>query len=312
MRHWTQKADYTSIAYEGTVPREVTLAAKWVEIQPKAEQQLQKANSEFPNMKEAGGVIPASVLVQAIQTTAKDNQQEFLPVNNVVALIRQSTQFTLRGWFDSVPADVMQWPDPPHVEFANCSFDSPEDVKRFVEMYGFGAGMIHEPPKKITGLGDLHATSRFEADYGFDDPRKQAPRKLAITVERLKRDQEFLRRYWGKTAQAKPLTQHFLWSPDDISFASGKPRIVISDIWDYILVLLLIDLSAGRLKVCANPGCSQLKYFAEGRRDQKFCSTKCKNEFHIHLWLANPENRDRWNADRRKSTRAKASPGRKT
>jgi len=54
-------------------------------------------------MKEAGGVIPASTLLQEIQKTAREHRQEFLPVNNVIALIRQTTQFTLRSWFDSVP-----------------------------------------------------------------------------------------------------------------------------------------------------------------------------------------------------------------
>jgi hypothetical protein len=337
MRSWTNIADYTAITYQGTVPSKAILTSKGVEIRPKAVQlgegkpefpNMKEAGGvipattlgeliqkvvrehppEFPSMKEAGGVIPAQTLLQEIQKTVREHQQEFLPLNNVIALIRQTTQFTMRSWFDSVPADAKQWPDPPHVEFANCAFDSPEDVKRFVESYGFGAGMIHQPPEeKETVL--LHAM-RFVEDYGFDDPYKQHPQRLTITANRLKQDQGFLRRYWGKAAQAEPLKQHFLWSPDDINFVNGKLQIILSDIWDYILVLFLIDLSKARLRVCENPLCRRLKYFVQERSDQKYCSTSCKNTVNVNRWLAISGNRDNWNAERRQARRPKPKTGR--
>jgi len=310
MRHWTSKDDYTAVAYEGTIPRRVIPTSEGVEILPKAREERRE---EFPNIKQAGGLIPVSMLVEKIQKAAQDSREEFLPVNNVIATIRDTAQFTLRSWVDSVPADVKRWPDPPHVEFANCTFDSPEDVKRFVEAYGFGAGMIHEPPK-ATGLWptlDLEVT-RLVEDYGFnlqqiyDEPQK----KMTIGVERLKADQQFLRQSWGKTEQGQALRNSFLWSPEDIEFVNGKPRIIVKDIWDYILVLHLIDLSKGRLRVCQNSQCKQLKYFVQERRDQKYCSTSCKNTFHMNLWLAMPENREHWNAARRKS-KGKAKPARR-
>jgi hypothetical protein len=147
-----------------------------------------------------------------------------------------------------------------------------------VENYGFSAGMIYDP--------------------GF---RYKPPEAITVTVERLRQNQEFLRRSWGRNERAEALKNVFLWSPDDIDFVNGKPQVIVRDIWDYILVLFLIDLSAGRLKICAYPDCHRLKYFVKERRDQKYCSTSCKNTFHVNLFLANPENRKSWNADRRKA-----------
>jgi hypothetical protein len=317
--HWTSKADYTVVRYRGTVPRAVFRLPDGVEILPKARKKeiYQEAEPELPNIKDAGGVIPASRVVEEIQKTAKDYRQEFLPVNNVMAIIRNTAQFSLWSLIDSHPADVKCWPDPPHVEFANCTFDNPDDVKRFVEGYGFGAGMIHDIPKHESVLKDLAAsTGRLVEDYGFDAKKiyGQPFNRLAISVNRLKEDQSFLRRHWSKTAQAHPLKQHFLWSPDDINFVNGRAQIVLSDIWDYILVLFLIDLSRGRLRVCANPSCRRLKYFVQERPDQKYCSTPCKNNVGIRNYLADKLKRDEWNAARRKAANGKpkriVGPGR--
>jgi hypothetical protein len=302
--HWTSKADYTGIDFRGTVPRNLVTTSKGVEIHPSLAKLPQ--STELPNLKEAGAVIPTLLLIKEIQKTMKDSRQQFFPLSNVMAIVRYTTQFTLRSAFDSVPADATQWPDPPHVEFANCTFESPGDVKRFVEEYGFSAGMIHEHPPKYTQL-DLSVYAQCTEDYGFDLGKiyDRTPQKVAISMNRLQQDQVFLRRHWNKTAQPQPVKQHFLWSPNDVNFINGKAKIVISDIWDYILVLFLIDLSKRRLRVCANPSCKRLKYFVQERRDQKYCSTSCKNYVGMHNYLADTLKRKEWNAARRKAANRK-------
>jgi hypothetical protein len=232
-------------------------------------------------------MVRVSALINELEQTARNYQRDSLPVSNVSGMVRQAVHYNLKA-FDGNPVDVKQWPDPPHVEFANCAFDSPEDVKRFVESYGFGRGMIYDPRLPF-----------------------EPPKAMNINADRLKKDQDWLRQSWGKTKHASVLKDHFLWSPDDIDFVNGKPRIIMRDIWDYIFALFLIDLSAGRLRVCAHPDCRQLKYFVKERRNQKFCSVTCKNAFHVNLWLANPENRDHWNAQRRQEPNVKKAAGRR-
>ena len=90
--------------------------------------------------------IRVATLVKELEQTAENYQRESLPVSGVNGMVRRAVHYNLAELVDSTPADLKQWPDPPHVEFANCAFDSPEDVKRFVETYGFGLQMIYDPP----------------------------------------------------------------------------------------------------------------------------------------------------------------------
>jgi hypothetical protein len=164
------------------------------------------------------------------------------------------------------------WKWPPHVAFANRSFKTLQDAKRFVEEYGFSYAW----------------TRGFKLDETILDLRK------------IQKEQEKLRGLWGKAG-----TEYAL-SSAEIHFINGKPKITLSDIRKYTNAFFLIDASAGRLAVCAWPDCPELKYFVKERRDQRFCSRSCKNAFHVNLWLANPENRKAWNAHRRKLAKSKA------
>lgn len=274
MRHWTSQSDYTAISYEGVLPRMVNVTPTGIEVLPAK----LVGQAQFPKIKEAGGMVPASAVAEELQKTAQNYQRDFLPTWAVLGIINNTVTYNLRTRFDSVPADVKEWSDPPHVELVNCTFDNPEDLKRFIEMYGFGLNMVRDPALTF-----------------------EPPKSITISVQRLRHDQAFLRESWGKTQHSQPIKDSFLWSPNDVSFAKGKARIKVTDIWDYIVVLFLIDLSAGRLRVCANTRCKTLKYFVQERRNQKFCSVRCKNSFHVNSWLALPENRKRWNTARRKA-----------
>lgn len=296
MRNWTYKSDYTAVAYKGTVPRSVVLTEDGIEL-PVTHPDVDlfrtpvfSNNDLVTNIgdKKAFSMIRVSTLVKELEETAQNYRQETLPASTVTGMMRRAARSNLASFGDGTSADPKQWPDPPHVEFANCAFDSPEDLKRFVETYGFGLNMIFDPRLPFA-----------------------PPKAPTINVERLKQDQKTLRDTWGKTKHARVFKDHFLWSPDDIDVINGRPRIITSDIWDYISALYMIDLSAGRLKVCHYPDCRQLKYFVKERRNQKFCSTTCKNAFNIKFWLANPENREHWNAGRRKRSKAKARAIRK-
>jgi hypothetical protein len=289
MRHWRSQSDYTVIAYEGMVPRSAVVTPEGIEIPPI--KQTERPEPRFPTTKEVGGLVPVAMLVEELQQTAQDYKRDFLPTTAVLGMMSRNVHRALLTRIDNIPADVDHWNDPPHVEFANCAFHSPEDVKRFVETYGFGLNMIRDP--------GLHYNP---------EPA------ITVSLEGLQQKQDFVRGSWGKAEHARSLQKAFLWSPDDVTFERGKPRIIIRDIWDYILVLFLIDLTAGRLKVCAHPDCRQLKYFVQERPNQKYCSVPCKNTFNINRWLSNPENRKRFNAARRKSqlkaTTTRRTPGR--
>jgi hypothetical protein len=234
--------------------------------------------------------------VEELQGMAQASQREFVPEASIGAITRRVAHFSLRPQaIDSIPADVTQWPDPPHIEFANCAFDSPEDVKRFVESYGFSPMML-TPSDALDEIRD-------NPDMSFS----YRPGSMAINVERLKQDQEFLRHSWGKVGDFSPLKNAFLWTFDDVDFVSGKLRLTVADIWEYIFTLFLIDLSAGRLRICEYPNCRRLKYFVKKRADQECCSTSCKNAISSARYYE--RNADNFNAERRekyKKTKAKA------
>jgi hypothetical protein len=225
--------------------------------------------------EEAGGMVPVLRFTEKLRDVAQAYKRNLLPTTAVLGFMRETAQHSLHDRIDSIPANIKDWSDPPHVELANCSFDSPEDLQRFVEMYGFGLNMVVDPRLPF-----------------------HSPRAIAIKLERLREDQAFLRRGWGKP-EDQSLKEAFAWSLDDISFVNGRPRITVRDISDYILLLFMNDSSADRLRVCINPGCKTLKYFVKQRRNQKFCSVRCKNAFHVNTWLATPANRRRWNEYRR-------------
>jgi hypothetical protein len=308
MRHWSSQSDYTIIEYRGTVPRKVVLSSDGVEI-PRAERSMERRvpdpyqykKQSGSSLKEAEGLIPVSGLVGEIEKIAQETQRQFLPETAVDMIVRRVAYSNLRDRADSVPVDVTKWPDPPHTRLANIALDDPKNVKRFVEMYGFSPGMLHDPDS----VDEIKANPDMSFYY------RQGP--MTVRPETLKQAQEFLRRSWGKTEQAEALRNAFLWGSDDITFIKGKPRIVLYDIWEYITVLFLIDLSASRLRVCPNSRCSVLKYFVDERGNKKFCSVHCKNYHHVYQWLADQVNRDAWNAGRRKPrAKSKAAHGGKS
>jgi hypothetical protein len=279
VRPWTRKEDYTAIVFQGVVPRSVITTSDAVEIPTR-----QRENVEFPNLKRSGGLVQAKEVIAEIWNASQNTKRDFLPTAEVMNILRRSIYYNLLGTFDSTPADVTQWSDPPHVELANCELATPEDVKRFVEMYGVCPAFV--------------------------DDKKLSPEVITISIERLQKLQAVFRGFWDKTDQVEILNSLFSWSPDEIHFESGKPQITVRDISDYITILFLIDLSADRLRVCGNPHCKQLKYFVKERRDQKYCSTTCKNTVNVYKWLGNEQNRNNWNADRRKVRKAKAKTAR--
>jgi hypothetical protein len=274
VRHWTSKSDYTQVEYRGIVPLSVAMVAEDGEnaagvriiTKPLGADVLQP----FPNSREAGAMVSVASLLKEIEDTSKQGRREFLPVGNVNTMISRATHYALKDRFDSKVADPKKWPDPPHIRFANAAFNEPKDVKRFVQTYGFSPVMFQT-------------------------------QSSAISVHRFKWDQTWLREAWSKPEYAQVDKEHFIWNPDDVRFHDGKPRIFLSDIWDYILVLFFIDFSADRLRVCPNSGCQGLKYFTYERPNQKFCSVTCKNSVHMNLWLADPKNREMFNTRRRRS-----------
>ncbi len=276
MRHWSIKTDYTRIRYVGYAPLNVAVSRSGSSLL--IPDTSHPPEERFPTAKEAGSLVCASKLIESIDERAKALEKEFLPSGEVLSLISRVTHYSLLERIDLAPVDITRWPDPPHVALANSSIDTADRAKQFVRRYGFGAGMALQTPVL-----------------------RKEPLAVTIPLQKLKNDQEFLRRIWTDT-ELGWLKETFGWAPDDIDFVNGAPRLKFIDLWDYTLILFMIDASLGKLKVCPNPECKTLKYFVRERKNQKYCSAVCKNTFNVKNWLANSENRKRWNLSRQKTT----------
>src|SRR5258708_6976219 len=102
MRQWTSKSDYTAIIYEGILPRTVILRSEGGEIPPRQ----REAQPEFPGIREAGGMVPASKLAEELRKTAQNYQRDLLPASAVRGIVNRTVGFALHNRIDSVPANV--------------------------------------------------------------------------------------------------------------------------------------------------------------------------------------------------------------
>jgi hypothetical protein len=275
MRHWTSRSNYTALDYRGFVPKRVwrNEYGTVVPCIPSVWKEAPKSSEDLT--KEQAAYLKKGTYLGMLYTTRQ------FPTALELEIAHRSLKSGSTVILDGPLADLERWNDPPHVEFANCQLNNNDDAERFIETYGVSLLMC-----------------------SYDKSEKEL--EPVIEINWLRTYQHSLRDAWRGSETA---FEHLsMWRPEKIEFKNGRPVLISDDIWKFICALFLADHSDNRLRVCENPACSRLKYFVQERRDQKFCSESCRNTVNVHRWLAIQENRDHWNAARRKDHSGQPGP----
>jgi hypothetical protein len=161
------------------------------------------------------------------------------------------------GYVDRVPgffisgslknAGQSEWPEPPHVAFANLLADKPEAAETFTKRYGV--------------LSRLYMNR--------EDPDGE---NFTIDSSTFSLSQDHLQRAWrGDILEIIDIESELEVSFDtDVVVAYGSVELRPKDLWASICFLFLWDLRADKLGYCENPGCPA-PYFRKKRKTQKFC-----------------------------------------
>jgi hypothetical protein len=153
------------------------------------------------------------------------------------------------GYFisGSLGSQSAQWPEPPHLAFANLLADKPEAAEAFTKRYGI--------------------LSRHYVDREDPDQNKFTIDSASFLVWR-----DNLRVAWqgdsvGIIDFEAQVEQGF---DTDVVVAWRYVQLRPKDLWASICFLFLWDLKAGKLGFCENPDCPA-PYFRKKRTTQKFC-----------------------------------------
>jgi hypothetical protein len=176
---------------------------------------------------------------------------------------------------DGSSVDQNKWLDPAHVTFANLHIYDQDQVESFLMQYGLSGVFCGR-----------HMT-----------PSSGAPEKWFIYPEFMAKWQTLLQREWS--TQKPQLWFHPRSIAIDMN--AGKLQLVTSDLWTLICISFLSDHSRGRTSVCRFAGCKCLPHFLKSRRNQEFCSPRCRALENMKIWRLKPGNRRREN--RRKKER---------
>ena len=197
--------------------------------------------------------------------------------------------------------DPEQWSDPPHVYLANLEFNSTAEALLFTKRYGL-----------LTD--DEDCTDKAECFYMKNG---NFSCDLVEFTSALQLSQLKLRAAWfGGEQQVAALRSHPFFEtfssdipenlPIKIHSQGNKIEAVTPDLWTFICILFTRDHAEGRLKICANPGCSAAPYFVANRRGQSYCRHKCAVLINIHRF------RQRQRAQRREKKKAQPRKRRRT
>jgi hypothetical protein len=150
-----------------------------------------------------------------------------------------------------------QWPEPPHLAFANLRLDDAQSAEAFIKRYGLLQG---------TGKSNLDFADRVVVR---GEPVR---RDFVVRSSNLKEDQLILRAAW----EGDPLSinsfefQVAEGTKVDILINQRSVQLRTEDLWTFIAFLFLFDYKDEKLGICENPECPA-PYFRKKRKTQKFC-----------------------------------------
>lgn len=169
---------------------------------------------------------------------------------------------------DGVPVDQNKWLDDGHVTFANLQFEDHKRMQNFMMRYGLSGHFFNKD---------------WQSNEWFVDPA-------------------FIRKWQTRLRGAWSAQEPQLWfHPRSVALdiRSGKIHLATPDLWTFICLSFLTDHSQGRTAVCKFAGCKNSPYFLKSRRDQEFCSKRCRALENMKSWRLKPSNRRRENRRRR-------------
>ena len=220
--------------------------------------------------------------------------QSFLPVG-----LRVNKDGWLSGRVTPSKVDPARWTDPPHVFLANLELNSTDETLMFTRRYG-----LLNDDEDLTDKNEwLHMD---EGNFSCS---------IAEYTRMLKICQMTLRGAWrGDKDDVATMRGHTVGFPGntrgnlpiEIHSQGNKIEAVTRDLWTFFCILFTRDHAEGRLKICANPGCSAAPYFVANRRGQSYCRHKCAVLINIHRF------RQRQRAQRREKKKAQPRKRRRT
>jgi hypothetical protein len=183
---------------------------------------------------------------------------EVRPVENLASVggIEGVSGYVISG---TLGQEAVEWPEPPHVAFANLLAEKPEAVENFTKRYGL-----------------LH--------HSYIDQDDPDGNRFTIDSATFLVEQDRLRLAWRFISAAKE-EDHPPGGAVAVSEIEGEVEegfgtdVVVAyryvqlrpkDLWAAICFLFLWDLETERLGLCENPDCPA-PFFRKKRKTQKFC-----------------------------------------
>jgi hypothetical protein len=172
---------------------------------------------------------------------------------------------TLDKWRLSEESD---WPEAPHIVFANLLVEDPKAVVAFTKRYGvLKDSFLSKDPEELEAANYLR-------QYGppFKSP---PPETFNIDSALLEQSQEELRGAWDNDwglhrAYVGLLREQIEFGTKVHVMPPGKVVLQTVDPWTFICFLFVRDLMESRLGFCGNPDCPA-PYFRKKRKTQKYC-----------------------------------------
>jgi len=157
-----------------------------------------------------------------------------------------------------------EWPEPPHVVFANLLAEKPEAVENFTKRYGVldRVYMDRENPKGGRFTIDS-ATFLFKQDL-----LKRAWKYISSTGAQVASWAD----HPGRDADAVGEIEGEVEEGFDTDVVVAYRHVLLrpKDLWASICFLFMWDFKAQKLGFCDNPECPA-PYFRKKRKTQKFC-----------------------------------------
>jgi hypothetical protein len=154
-----------------------------------------------------------------------------------------------------VEGDQDQWPEPPHLAFANLRVEDPLAAEAFIKRYG----LLYNTGKSLLDFSDRVLTRG-----------EPVQRRFSLRKSDLKEYQLILQSAWeGDSVHIVGLEFEVEENTAaDISVHYGYVQLRTENLFTFIAFLFLFDYQ--KLAICENQACPA-PYFKKTRRTQKFC-----------------------------------------